>query len=216
MKHFALLLLLLVFLLSCSSKTKVETLNGVEYAVTPIDSSANYLIETDSFTGVVFSNHEKLTHDVFTFRMLFRPRKEENITPFTPSLEEVISAEKILKRCAENETEGADSLDIGVIEELPFYKRQYFGGINEKGQKLIWINSFPANDEDFTITKNWQTDIVEVNDGGNYFFNVVTNIDTGECYRFFVNSMASNKNSIRQPSAALTLAMLRASAAQIR
>lgn len=214
MKHYVLLLGLLFYFSSCSSKTKIENINGVEYAVTPVDSSANYLVETKAFSGIVFSKHEKLTHDVFTFRMLFRPRKEENITPFTPSLEEVISAEKILKRCAENEMEGADSLDIGEIEELLFYKRQYFGGINEKGQKLIWINAFPANDEHFT--QYWQTDIVEVNDGGNHFFNVVTNLETGECYRFFVNSMASNKNSFRQHSAALTLAMLWASAAQNR
>lgn len=211
MKHYVLLLGLLFYLSSCSSETKIENINGMEYAVTPVDSSSNYLVETKAFSGTVFSNHEKLTHDVFTFRMLFRPTKKKNIKSFNPSLEEVISAEKILKRSAETEMEGADSLDIGEIEELTFYKRQYFGGINEKGQKLIWINAYPANKEDFT--KNWQTDIVEVNDGGNHYFNVVTNIDTGECYRFFVNSMAGNKNSIRKHSAALTLATLRASAA---
>lgn len=126
MRYLALLFGVLFCLTSCSSETKIEIINGVAYAITPIDSSSNYLIETEPFTGVVFSEQRRPRHDVFTFRMLFRPGKEENVSPFTPSLEEVISAENILKRCAETETRGADSLDIGKIEELSFYRRQYF------------------------------------------------------------------------------------------
>ncbi|WP_162051331.1 hypothetical protein [Pontibacter pamirensis] len=188
MKQLIPLLILLVCFCSCS-KTETYEINGVEYAVTPVDSSANYLIETKSFSGVVFNEQEKPTHDVYTFSMLMRPTEAEEVTPFTPSLENIVEAERILKRCVEVDKIGADSLRISnnAIEELPSYRRQYYGARNEKGQKLIWINCFSI--ESSFAHSDWKTEVVEVDDGGEWYFNIVTNIDTGECYRFFRNSI---------------------------
>lgn len=117
------------------------------YSVTPVDSSENLLIETDSFSGVVFSEYESPNRDVFTFSMLLRPKEQDKVKPFTPSLEDVVMAERILKRCAEVDEIGADSLATGEVNDLSTYRRQYFGGINEKGQKLIWINCFSKESE---------------------------------------------------------------------
>ncbi|MBB6613151.1 hypothetical protein H7F15_19080 [Pontibacter sp. Tf4] len=188
MKHFVLLLIVLVCLASCS-KTETHQINGVEYAVTPVDSSSNYLVESPSFSGVIFDKQKRPHTDVFTLRMLVRPTQEEKVTAFTPSLEEVIEAEKILKRCVEVDKIGADSMEIweGAIRELPLYRRQYFGAINGKGQKLIWINCF-SKKTDF-MRFDWRTKVVSVDDGGDWFFNIVTNIDTHECYGFFRNSI---------------------------
>lgn len=187
MKHLAFLLIILICFSSCSSKTKTQEIGGVEYSVTPVDSSENLLIETDSFSGVVFSEYESPNRDVFTFSMLLRPKEQDKVKPFTPSLEDVVMAERILKRCAEVDEIGADSLATGEVNDLSTYRRQYFGGINEKGQKLIWINCFSKESE--FDHNDWKKEIVEVQDGGDWYFNVVTNISTEECYRFFRNSI---------------------------
>ena len=187
MKHLIFLLTILLCFTSCSSKTRTQEIDGVEYTIAPIDSSANFLIEADSLSGVVFSEHEPPSHDVFTFSMLLRPKEKDKVIPFTPSLNDVLMAERILKRCVEVEEIGADSLAIQKVNELPTYRRQYFGGINEKGQKLIWINSF-SKESGFDHS-DWKTEIISVMDGGKDYFNVVINISTDECYRFFRNSI---------------------------
>ncbi|ARS35673.1 hypothetical protein [Pontibacter actiniarum] len=187
MKHLIFLLIILLYFTSCSSKTETQEINGMEYSVTSIDSSANVLVETDSFSGVVFSEHESPNRDVFTFSMLLRPKEKDTITPFTPSLDDIVIAERILRRCAEVDEIGADSLAIGEVNDLSTYRRQYFWGINEKGQKLIWINCFSKESE--FDHKDWKKEIVEVQDGSDWYFNVVANISTEECYRFFRNSI---------------------------
>ena len=187
MKHLIHLLIIFLCFSSCSSKTERHEIEGVEYTITPVDTSANFLIETDSFSGVVFSENASPNHDVFTFSMLLRPKEKDKVIPFTPSLDDIVVAERILKRCVEVDKIGADSLAIQEVNELPTYTRQYFGGVNEKGQKLIWINCFSK--ESGFDHNDWKTEIVEVQDGGDWYFNVVANISTDECYRFFRNSI---------------------------
>jgi len=187
MKYLTFLLIILLYFSSCSSKTQTQKIGGVEYSITPLDSSENFLIETDNFSGVVFSEHESPNQDVFTFSMLLRPKERDKVIPFTPLLDDVVMAERILKRCAEINEIGADSLAIGEVNYLSTYRRQYFGGINEKGQKLIWINCFSK--ENGFDHSDWRTEIIHVMDGGKDYFNVVINISKDECYRFFRNSI---------------------------
>ncbi|MBC5774366.1 hypothetical protein H8S95_09865 [Pontibacter sp. KCTC 32443] len=188
MKYFIVIAVALLCMTSCSN-SKSYSIDGIEYTVTPVDSSLNLLVETNEFSGVIFNEKTKPYRDIFSFRMLVRPTKEEKITAFTPSLEEIIKAERILKRCVEVDKIGADSMEIsdGSIQELSNYSRQYFGAVNEKGQKLIWINCF-AKQSAF-INPTWKIEEVSVDDGGDWFFNIITNIDTDECYGFFRNSI---------------------------
>ena len=71
--------------------------------------------------------------------------------------------------------------------DLSKYKRQYLTVINEKGEKEIWINCFrPWNNSGFNY---WRKKIVRVNDGGNYFFNVIINLATNKYYQFSTNGI---------------------------
>jgi len=187
MKYFIVIAVALLCMTSCS-KSKSYSIDGIEYTVTPVDSSLNLLVETNEFSGVIFNEKTKPYDDVFTFRMLVRPTEKENVGAFTPTLEEVVKAESILKSCVSTDQYGADSLFIKAnsIQKLSNYKRQYFGAINGRGQKLIWINCFHKEDNSFA---DWKTEEVSVQDGGDWFFNIVTNIDTNECYRFIRNSI---------------------------
>lgn len=70
------------------------------------------------------------------------------------------------------------------IIDLAKYKRQYMASLNSKGEKVVWVNCFCG-------TKFASSEYpVIVNDGGNCFFNLKTNLRTGKYYDFFVNGDA--------------------------
>ena len=65
------------------------------------------------------------------------------------------------------------------------YYKQIVAVINSRGEKIIWINCFCANDFPY-----WKTTLVSVLDGGSCFFNLNINLSTGEDYNFAVNGVA--------------------------
>ncbi len=65
------------------------------------------------------------------------------------------------------------------------YKRQYIAVTNSKGEKEIWINCFCD-----TFDTNWRKQIIEVDDGGDCFFNVYINITTKTHLELRVNGYA--------------------------
>lgn len=71
-----------------------------------------------------------------------------------------------------------------IWERVPEYKRQYMGLV-EEGERVIYANFFC--DADAT---NWQEELVFVMDGGDCFFNVKYNTETGEFYDLIVNGEA--------------------------
>jgi hypothetical protein len=68
--------------------------------------------------------------------------------------------------------------------DLKKYKRQYVAVTNDKGEKEVWINCFCFDDP------YWKTYIIEVNDGGNCFFNLKINLSADTCYNLLVNGDA--------------------------
>jgi hypothetical protein len=70
--------------------------------------------------------------------------------------------------------------------DLKNYKRQYIAVINRKGEKEVWINCFCDSFND----PNWKTYIINVDDGGNCFFNLKINLTAGNYYDLFVNGDA--------------------------
>ncbi|WP_245777085.1 hypothetical protein [Sinomicrobium oceani] len=66
------------------------------------------------------------------------------------------------------------------------YKRQYVPVINREGQKIVWINFF-CND---WIDERWKSDIVDVEDGGNCYFSLKVNLDTGAYSELYINGYA--------------------------
>ena len=68
---------------------------------------------------------------------------------------------------------------------LSSYKHQLIAVVNDKGEKVIWVNCFC---DDYKI--NWHRHIVKVYDGGNCFFNVKINLTRQTWYDLMVNGTA--------------------------
>jgi hypothetical protein len=71
------------------------------------------------------------------------------------------------------------------IIDLKRYKRQYIAVINSKGEKEVWINCFCS-----AWSGNWKAQQIQVEDGGNCFFNLKINLKTRNYYDFSVNGEA--------------------------
>jgi hypothetical protein len=62
------------------------------------------------------------------------------------------------------------------------YNMQYMAVLNKKGEKEVWVNAFCDAGK-----KQWKTEIVLVQDGGNCFFNLKINLTKGYCFEISVN-----------------------------
>ena len=71
------------------------------------------------------------------------------------------------------------------VIELDNYKRQYVAVINENREKEIWINCF-CN----TWNQDWRKKLIEVEDGGNCYFQLKINLTKKIFYDFMVNGNA--------------------------
>lgn len=70
--------------------------------------------------------------------------------------------------------------------DLKKYKRQYIVALNNKGEKLVWVNCFCKGNLDYFTKKAPMI----VMDGGNCFFNIKINLTTKEYFDFSVNGDA--------------------------
>ncbi len=69
--------------------------------------------------------------------------------------------------------------------DLSNYKRQYIAIKNEIGQKEVWVNMFC-----YDILEKWRTEIVDVSDGGNCYFNFKINLTKNKYYELMFNGEA--------------------------
>ncbi|OON70121.1 hypothetical protein B0919_05110 [Hymenobacter sp. CRA2] len=67
---------------------------------------------------------------------------------------------------------------------LPNYRRQLVPYLNAKGEKEVWVNCFCDK------TPYWRKDIVDVDDGGNCFFNLKINLRRRSWFDLMVNGVA--------------------------
>lgn len=96
---------------------------------------------------------------------------------------DVNDAEKVIKICFENQKMG--TVNRFLRKSPDDYCKQFVGAINFKGEKTIWVNCFCEKfKDDF---KNWKTEIIGVDDGGNCFFNIKINVDKNEYYDLNIN-----------------------------
>lgn len=71
------------------------------------------------------------------------------------------------------------------IIDLTRYKRQYIFVINNKGEKLVWVNCFCDS-----LSMDWKKQIIDVEDGGICFFRLKINLSKMNYYDFIVNGLA--------------------------
>jgi hypothetical protein len=111
---------------------------------------------------------------------------QDSITSFTPSIEEVDTAEGILRQKikVENNRRINQGGKCPVLhKKLSKYNRQYFGFLDKNGNKIIYINLIWGK----STPSYWDKDIVIVFDGCSYYWNVKVNLENEEIYDLRIN-----------------------------
>tara|TARA_B100000949_G_C14048314_1_gene352486 strand:- start:63 stop:614 length:552 start_codon:yes stop_codon:yes gene_type:complete len=170
---------LIILLISCGSKINHEP-KEVEYS--------NILLnEHNVDTSLIAFLPYELSKN-----KIFKDARQASLSKFELNEIEILLIECIEKYNLEQKGK-FEKFDRRVIEEynididrstidLKKYKRQYISVVNSYGQKEVWINCFciPA-------IEYWKESIVNIDDGGNCFFNLKVNLSKGEFYDFNVN-----------------------------
>lgn len=129
-------------------------------------SSESILINGKDFTGYIFDKNH------FVLMTIDNQSKR-----YTPSKEDIYLAESIIK----DKLKGLNTNLINQGDNCPIihkktkkYIRQYVGFINNRNEKIVWINfiwKYKFSNE--KISK----DIIEVMDGGSYYWNIKVNLN---------------------------------------
>ncbi|WP_143305463.1 hypothetical protein [Chitinophaga vietnamensis] len=132
-------------------------------------------VRGNGYIGYVFNEHYDVRYNL----------SEDSATGrFTPTKEEIELVEKVLR-------EKLPAIDYSkkpmVSKNLHKYIRQYFGFINAKGEKVIWVNS--VWDKAGSHAKV-AAELVDVSDGGSYYWNTFINLSDEKLLQFAINGVA--------------------------
>ena len=125
----------------------------------------------------------------------------QDIKRFTPTISDIEKAERILKENLESLNESrmnqVDNCPI-IHKNLKYYRRQYFGYIDNNGNKIIYTtfnwdrytlcdrlrgNSKDEND-------NWKKEVEMGLDGCSYHWEIKINLGTKELFELGINGVA--------------------------
>ncbi|MEK6480609.1 hypothetical protein WJR50_23900 [Catalinimonas sp. 4WD22] len=111
---------------------------------------------------------------------------------FTPTRSEIELAEEALRsdlKKINRKLVNQDGTKYNPIihQNLKKYKRQYFGYLDEDGNRILLINAFWREDKS---SNNWLGERVLVFDGGSYYWNIKYNIDKHKLFGLQVNGNA--------------------------
>lgn len=149
-------------LLCCQLTVVAQTKNG-EY------------VKVEGATGFVFTAQQPVGKYVF----------EKAKGRFTPATAEVIEAEKLILQELRKESVENKYLK-GIYDRWSGYGRQYVGFINSAGEKVIWVNYFPAQS---SIADRIATAVIDVEDGGRSYWNIKVNMPRKKVFELMINSM---------------------------
>ncbi|MGI4887084.1 MAG: hypothetical protein ACRYFR_19180 [Janthinobacterium lividum] len=143
-----------------------------------------------------------LPYDAKRDQYIFQNSGEVKAASLFP--EEVLSVDSLLTACIKdhNQAQAVELEDMRKImhkdypnvqlhEErylinLANYKRQLVVVTNKRGEKVVWVNCFCRKGNQ----ASWRHQIVEVDDGGNCYFNVKLNLTRRIWYDLMVNGVA--------------------------
>ena len=166
-----------------------------------LSASAQKIIKfekvTDHSTHIIGDDFEGIIFDDNYFQNP-KDTTETKIKRVTPSNEDIFLTESILKDQARNTQHKGDKKYI--FSNLKKYRRQYLGYFNKNGEKLIYVNCFPT-DEDWALQKakegdktlnisRWYNSLFQVFDGGNSFWQIHINLITKKIMRMSINGIA--------------------------
>jgi hypothetical protein len=106
---------------------------------------------------------------------------------YTPTKEDIIKAEKLIKRDLRKANKSlmnqGESCPI-IHENLKCYTRQYFGFVNQQGEKIIWINFvWKTKSIEAILSK----DLFNVLDGCSHYWNINVNLGKGKLFNLNIN-----------------------------
>lgn len=170
---------MLLMLMSCATSLKV-----IEE---PTDGTV--LVSNQRYRGVIF----KKNADCFLCNF------GEN--RFTPSIEDITAAEEILSSKIKEENKPLINQGEGcpiIHRNLDNYRRQYFGYINEAGERIIDINlswdKYTVFDKLKGYEKqddvNWKKQREMVLDGCSNHWGIKVNLTTKELFDLHINGVA--------------------------
>ncbi len=77
-----------------------------------------------------------------------------------------------------------------ILNEFPQYRVQFQGNI-KNGKKVIYCNFFHIQESgNEYYDSRWQENLIEVFDGGYWYWQIEYDIETGKCINFSVNGEA--------------------------
>lgn len=116
---------------------------------------------------------------------------------FTPSRVDVEKAEKLLSRdLGKLNTDHTNQDPLRPIHRrLLSYKKQYFGYINQDGEKILLVNAFIKTNP-AAASGEWLNKMIYNPIGGTDFWQVSYNVDTNLLFDF----MISNSPSVDEPA----------------
>jgi hypothetical protein len=116
------------------------------------------LVTTDEFEGVIFPDRD-----------------------WVPTVEEVRTLEEQLGPYLSQHQAAFDASQAPIEERLPTYKRQYWGVL--RGDKRVIFANFLCNPMHY----EWQVQKVVVEDGGDCYFQIQYDVETGTFFDLYVN-----------------------------
>ena len=127
-------------------------------------------LTTDGVEGVIFPANKA----EFAIEMTGR----KNATTWTPLEKDIAKAMPAIKAFLVKQAPA-------IATKLTQYQCQYFGVIVD-GKRLIYCNFFHRG----KLDRNWKSEPVLVCDGGDYFFQLEYDTESGQCLKFSVNGEA--------------------------
>jgi hypothetical protein len=114
------------------------------------------------------------------------PASDFVIIPYRNSNWEMMGFEKNVKRASLNQDE-LNKVKLFLVRvaqnnKLKVYEQQYVCVIDQKGDKLVWVNCFCQ-----TYNDEWRTKLFWVDDGGNCYYSFIVNLTTGSYYNLLIN-----------------------------
>jgi len=123
---------------------------------------------------LIFRNFIIVNTDYKIFKETYDVYQLKGFKRFTPQKNDVHKGRMLAEKFLSNKKE---------IRNLSDYNTQYFGYIDQSGNKIVWANYICKNSPGI----DWQHDLFIVLDGGNCFFNFKINLNTGIIYDYHVN-----------------------------
>lgn len=105
---------------------------------------------------------------------------------FTPTKEDVIKAEEILKENLKEINSNMPNQGNGcptIHKKIKKYNRQYVGYRDEEGNRIIWINFIWEKD----CPDNWNKELIDILDGCSHYWNIKVNLPEAKLFDLSVN-----------------------------